>query len=87
MNETKRALSAVALPDGIYIFGGYNGLEYVPSVQKLDLTTYTWQDLKPMNTARGTFSALSSNNYSHIFVIGGFNGQPLDHVERYDLIS
>lgn len=40
MDETKRALSAIALPDGIYILGGYNGLEYVNTVQKFDLITH-----------------------------------------------
>lgn len=34
MNEGKRALSAVALPDGIYVLGGYNGKEYLNDVQR-----------------------------------------------------
>lgn len=29
MKEPRRALTAVALPDGIYAIGGYNGKEYV----------------------------------------------------------
>jgi len=32
MNDGKRALSAVALPDGIYVLGGYNGKEYLNDV-------------------------------------------------------
>lgn len=39
-----------------------------------------------MNTSRGTFSAIVSQNCNQIYVIGGFNGQPLDHVERYDVM-
>ena len=34
MEEGKRALNAVALPDGIYVLGGYNGKEYLNTVQK-----------------------------------------------------
>lgn len=34
MEEGRRALNAVALPDGIYILGGYNGKEYLNIVQK-----------------------------------------------------
>lgn len=34
MNEARRALAAVALPDGIYAIGGYNGKEYLSSVEK-----------------------------------------------------
>jgi N-acetylneuraminic acid mutarotase len=32
MEEPKRALNAVALPDGIYVMGGYNGKEYLNTV-------------------------------------------------------
>jgi len=34
MMEGKRALNAVALPDGIYVLGGYNGKEYINDVAK-----------------------------------------------------
>jgi influenza virus NS1A-binding protein len=34
MNESRRALSLVALPDGIYAIGGHNGKEYLSSVEK-----------------------------------------------------
>ena len=32
MDQAKRALSSVSLPDGIYVVGGYNGQEYLNSV-------------------------------------------------------
>ena len=34
MAEGVRALCAVALPDGIYVLGGYNGKEYLNTVHK-----------------------------------------------------
>ena len=34
MTKGKRALNAVALPDGIYVLGGYNGREYLSQVEK-----------------------------------------------------
>jgi len=34
MNEARRALAAVALPDGIYAIGGYDGKQYLSSVEK-----------------------------------------------------
>lgn len=37
MKEARRALSAVALPDGIYAIGGYNGTKYVQTVEKYDI--------------------------------------------------
>jgi len=37
MKESRRALAAVALPDGIYAIGGYDGRQYLSSVEKFDL--------------------------------------------------
>lgn len=34
MNSSRRALAAVALPDGIYAIGGYDGQQYLSSVEK-----------------------------------------------------
>ena len=34
MNEARRALATVALPDGIYAIGGYDGKSYLASVEK-----------------------------------------------------
>jgi hypothetical protein len=42
--------------------------------------------MRPMNTSRGTFATLVSPNFHYIYAIGGFNGSPLDHVERYDVM-
>jgi len=87
MSEGKRALYAIALPDGIYILGGYNGKEYLNTVERFDPVTKKWTTLKPMNTSRGTFAAVVSPNFNYIYVIGGFNGQPLNHVERFDVMN
>jgi influenza virus NS1A-binding protein len=37
MQEARRALAAVALPDGIYAIGGYDGRQYLATVEKFDL--------------------------------------------------
>lgn len=37
MNEGRRALAAVSMPDGIYAIGGYNGKDYISSVEKYDV--------------------------------------------------
>jgi influenza virus NS1A-binding protein len=84
MSEGKRALNAVALPDGIYVLGGYNGREYLNTMERYEIFSGKWSEVRPMNTSRGTFSAIVSQNCNYIYAIGGFNAQPLDHVERYD---
>jgi influenza virus NS1A-binding protein len=39
LKEHRRALSLVALPDGVYAIGGYNGKDYLSSVERYDETT------------------------------------------------
>ena len=36
LKQPRRALAAVALPDGVYAIGGYNGKKYISSVEKYD---------------------------------------------------
>jgi len=40
-----------------------------------------------MQTARCTLSAVASSDCQFIYVIGGYNGQALNIVERYDVVK
>ena len=40
-----------------------------------------------MNTSRCTLSAVASSDCQYIYSIGGFNGNSLDLVERYNIMS
>ena len=62
MQEARRALAAVALPDGIYAIGGYDGRQYLSTVEKFDLQKQQWTYVKSMNTARCTLSAVASTD-------------------------
>ncbi len=74
MKDPRRALAAVALPDGIYAIGGYNGKEYINTVEKYDFFSNEWIEVTKMNTPRCTLSAVSSPDCQYIYAIGGFNG-------------
>lgn len=102
MNLPRRALTVATLPDGIYAIGGFDGFNYLPSVEKYvviirttsifyvilintnryDETLNEWTFISSMNVARCTLSAVTSNDNQYIYVLGGFNGNPLDSVER-----
>jgi hypothetical protein len=69
-------LSAYALTTyegNIYLFGGWDGRDYVNSVFRYDPTLDIWEILTPMPTARGFAGAAVSSE--KIFVIGGFDGE------------
>ena len=45
MNQTRKNFSAIAMPDGLYVFGGNDGCQYLKSVEKyyileLDMTIF-----------------------------------------------
>eukprot|EP00349_Pseudokeronopsis_sp_Brazil_P012382 CAMPEP_0202978792 /NCGR_PEP_ID=MMETSP1396-20130829/85117_1 /ASSEMBLY_ACC=CAM_ASM_000872 /TAXON_ID= /ORGANISM="Pseudokeronopsis sp., Strain Brazil" /LENGTH=313 /DNA_ID=CAMNT_0049717921 /DNA_START=1420 /DNA_END=2358 /DNA_ORIENTATION=- len=87
MNQARRALAAVALPDGIYAIGGFDGKHYLDSVEKFDLHLQKWVQVKSMQKSRCTLAAVASPDCQYIYALGGFNGNSLDLVERYDTVS
>ena len=81
-------MTAAALPDGLYVLGGYNGKEYLNTVHRYDYHTKKWTpNLRSMNSCRGTFASIVSPNCNYIYAIGGFNGYPIDYVERFDVMN
>lgn len=63
LNVSRRALSAVTLPDGIYAIGGFDGENYLSSVEKYDDSTNEWVFVSSMNYPRCTLSAVSSGDF------------------------
>lgn len=43
--------------------------------------------MKSMNTSRCTLAAVASSDCQYIYALGGFNGNSLDLVERYNIMS
>lgn len=60
LNIPRRALSAVALPDGIYAIGGFDGQNYLSSIEKYDEVKNEWTFISSMNYARCTLSAIAT---------------------------
>jgi influenza virus NS1A-binding protein len=59
MNEARRALSAAVLADGIYAIGGFDGNNYMNSVEKFEEGDREWTYVASMKQARCTHSAVS----------------------------
>ncbi len=86
LKTPRRSLCAVALPDGVYALGGYNGEKYLNSVEKYDPAKNEWIQVQTMNHPRCTMACLSSADCRYIYVLGGYDGSPLNLVERYDVV-
>mmetsp|Transcript_29803 Transcript_29803/g.29534 ORF Transcript_29803/g.29534 Transcript_29803/m.29534 type:complete len:90 (+) Transcript_29803:427-696(+) len=87
MKEARRALASVTLPDGVYVFGGFDGLRYLNTMEKFDIRAGKWMQLAPMNTARCSLSGVASSDCQYIYAIGGFNGIGIRSVERYSVVE
>ena len=90
MNQIRTGHCAVTLPDGIYVMGGYDGAEYLSSMERFDESTGEWEVLPSMITPRAKFSAVASTDGRYIYVIGGENDEeakPLKSIERFNLLE
>ena len=82
LNIPRRALAVVSLPDGMYAIGGYDGQNYLNSVERYDESSDKWVLVSSMNCSRCTLSAVATPDGQYIYVFGGFNNGPLNNVER-----
>ena len=71
------------MPDGIYAIGGFDGEDYLSSVERYDELTDRWVQVASLKRKRCTMAAVGSIDNQYIYVMGGFETVPLDCVERY----
>ncbi|XP_030275694.1 kelch-like protein 10 [Sparus aurata] len=81
--ERPRAYHGTVFLDGyVYCVGGFDRAESFNSVRRLDLTTYTWEEVAPMHYRRCYVSVTVLNGC--IYAMGGYDGHVrLSTVERY----
>ena len=56
----RRAMAVVTLLDGVYAIGGFDGNNYLSSVERLDEKTGVWTNLQPMAQPRCTFAVVAT---------------------------
>ena len=73
------AYALVAFEGKVYLFGGWDGSNYLNLVLRYDPTLDAWIEMAPMPTSRGFAGAAISGGRIHL--IGGFNGKRslIDH--------
>jgi N-acetylneuraminic acid mutarotase len=72
----------VAFEGRLFLFGGWDGHNYLNNVYMYDPFNDSWQERASMPTARAFSGAAEASEV--IYVIGGFNGeQPLNTIEIY----
>jgi len=77
----------LALTDGsfLYLFGGWDGNDYLDSVYVYDPAGNSWRPLEPMTQPRAyTAGAFMTGQF---FVVGGSNDDPLTMCQAYDPVA
>ena len=84
MPTGRAQFAAVAFGGWVYCFGGFNGVEYLATVEAYDPSSDTWVTRASMPTPRA--AAVATVIDGRIHVIGGYNGDsgPLAVHEVYD---
>ncbi|KAL0321804.1 UNVERIFIED_CONTAM: B2 protein [Sesamum calycinum] len=59
----------------IYVAGGYDGKDYLRSVERFDLREHAWTRIGSMNTKRGCHSLVAFNE--KIYALGGYDGDKM----------
>jgi DNA-binding CsgD family transcriptional regulator len=69
--------------DGFYLFGGWDGSNYLSSVYRYDIATDIWYEEAPLRSPRGFAAAITNGKV--IYLVGGFNGHNvLDTCESFE---
>jgi influenza virus NS1A-binding protein len=87
LNNNRKGFCAVMMPDGIYVIGGYNGSDYLRSVEKYDFNQKRWKYIGEMNYPKCHFSCVASSDFQYIYTLGGYDGRALSYIERYDIMT
>ncbi|KAM7274499.1 hypothetical protein ACFE04_016365 [Oxalis oulophora] len=67
----------------LYAVGGYNGKDYLKSVERLDPREHSWARIQDMNSRRGCHALVSHNE--KLYAMGGFDGtEMVTNVEVFD---
>ncbi|KAK6016774.1 kelch repeat protein [Ostertagia ostertagi] len=75
-------LGATTLNGKIYVCGGYDGAQFLNSVECFDPVTMRWSPVTPMNIKRSRVSLVSNAN--SIYAIAGYDGMSnLSSMEVY----
>jgi len=83
LNSKRKQVAASQLGRRVYAAGGWNGKQYIRSLESYDPAKGYWSVEAPMSTPRGSFGM--SELYGHLYAVGGFDGHHhLDSVERYN---
>ena len=57
-------------------------------MERYDIERNVWNKIEHMMSPKCTLSCVVSvPDFRYVYAVGGFNGKPLDTVERYDITS
>jgi len=84
--EPRCAYALVAQEDALYLFGGWDGEQYVSTTYVYDVARGQWRELPSSGVSRGLAGAAALNG--RLYVVGGYDGErELTDCSSYDPVS
>ncbi|WP_235595250.1 Kelch repeat-containing protein [Leptospira noguchii] len=86
LNQNRQYHSSTPLNDGnLLVIGGYDNVDLINSVEKLNINTNTWNYVAPMNVTRALHQSVLLGD-GQVLVVGGNLNNPnlADSAELYD---
>jgi hypothetical protein len=80
--STVEIASEASLGGSIYVAGGYNGKDYLDTVESYDIELNKWVFCPSMNVRRSALGLVAYSGY--LYACGGFSGSFQSSVEKYE---
>ena len=87
LKYSRFAHQLVTCKQSLFALGGWNGKNYLSTVEKLVDLKQTWHEVTPMQEARGWFSAVSLNGFIYAFGGKNQNGKIMRSTEKYNCLK
>ncbi|CRG95143.1 kelch protein K13, putative [Plasmodium gallinaceum] len=68
----------------VFCIGGFDGVEYLSSVELLDISQQCWRMCTPMSTKKAYFGSAVLNNFLYVFGGNNYDYKALFETEVYD---
>ena len=75
----RRSHCSISVPGGLFVVGGYDGMNYLASVERLDEESGQWEEVLQLMHPRCTFGI--APHEQGFLVLGGFAKTPTDSCE------
>ncbi|KAM3135701.1 hypothetical protein pb186bvf_012227 [Paramecium bursaria] len=77
----------LTLPDGIWLFGGQQGRQFIKYVERFDEIEQQWQIMGELKIPVIKFDAIVSKDLQYVYIVGGKNQEAISNIQMYNVLN